>query len=203
MDDLSLGEPAALHLWSFRLGQSLPQTGLDAGGNVYPVKNGGITAAAVVKVNSRIQRSNSLSVRSRSRHPQHLLAADGFRCAPRVTAAFLSTWLHFRFEISNLQFHGHDPVFVCANPASGRSFRSPFKADPQASARNASRALQVIESAIFSRRTVRNRRTGSSSLAGRYAGRTARPDPRRRGRASTRPCATWRRDQKVSEIAPI
>jgi hypothetical protein len=34
MDDLVFGEPAALHLWSFRLGQSLPQTGLGAGGNV-------------------------------------------------------------------------------------------------------------------------------------------------------------------------
>ena len=34
-DDLIFGEPAALHLWSFRLGQSLPQTGLGGGGNVY------------------------------------------------------------------------------------------------------------------------------------------------------------------------
>ncbi|MCZ8335698.1 MAG: hypothetical protein O9328_15645, partial [Rhodobacteraceae bacterium] len=33
-DDLIFGEPAALHLWSSRLGQSLPQTGLGAGGNV-------------------------------------------------------------------------------------------------------------------------------------------------------------------------
>jgi hypothetical protein len=33
-DDLVFGEPAALHLWSSRLGQSLPQTGLGAGGIV-------------------------------------------------------------------------------------------------------------------------------------------------------------------------
>jgi len=33
-NNLVFGEPAALHLWSFRLGQSLPQTGLGAGGNV-------------------------------------------------------------------------------------------------------------------------------------------------------------------------
>ena len=33
-DDLIFGKPAALHLWSSRLGQSLRQTGLDAGGNV-------------------------------------------------------------------------------------------------------------------------------------------------------------------------
>jgi hypothetical protein len=33
-DDLVFGEPAALHLWSFRLGQSLSQTGLGGGGNV-------------------------------------------------------------------------------------------------------------------------------------------------------------------------
>uniref|UniRef100_UPI003ADA963A hypothetical protein n=1 Tax=Paracoccus sp. T5 TaxID=3402161 RepID=UPI003ADA963A len=33
-DDLIFGEPAALHLWSSWLGQSLPQTGLGAGGNV-------------------------------------------------------------------------------------------------------------------------------------------------------------------------
>lgn len=33
-DDLVFGKPAALRLWSFRLGQSLPQTGLGGGGNV-------------------------------------------------------------------------------------------------------------------------------------------------------------------------
>ena len=33
-DDLVFGEPATLHLWSFRLGQSLPQTGLGGGDNV-------------------------------------------------------------------------------------------------------------------------------------------------------------------------
>jgi hypothetical protein len=33
-DDLIFGEPAALHLWSSWLGQSLPQTGLGGGGNV-------------------------------------------------------------------------------------------------------------------------------------------------------------------------
>lgn len=33
-NDLIFGEPAALHLWFFRLGQSLPQTGLARGGNV-------------------------------------------------------------------------------------------------------------------------------------------------------------------------
>ena len=33
-DDLIFGEPAALHLWSSRLGQSLTQTGLGGGGNV-------------------------------------------------------------------------------------------------------------------------------------------------------------------------
>jgi hypothetical protein len=33
-NDLFFGEPAALHLWSFRLGQSLTQTGLDPRGNV-------------------------------------------------------------------------------------------------------------------------------------------------------------------------
>jgi len=33
-DDLVFREPAALHLWSFRLGQRLPQSGLGAGGNV-------------------------------------------------------------------------------------------------------------------------------------------------------------------------
>ena len=33
-NDLVFGEPAALHLWSFRLGQSLPQTGLAGGRNV-------------------------------------------------------------------------------------------------------------------------------------------------------------------------
>jgi hypothetical protein len=33
-DDLVFGEPAALHLWSFRFGQSLPQTGLGGEGNV-------------------------------------------------------------------------------------------------------------------------------------------------------------------------
>jgi transposase len=33
-DDLIFGEPAALHLWSFRLDQSLPQTGLGRGSNV-------------------------------------------------------------------------------------------------------------------------------------------------------------------------
>jgi hypothetical protein len=37
-DDLVFGEPAALHLWSFRLRQSLPQTGLGGGGNV--IRNG-------------------------------------------------------------------------------------------------------------------------------------------------------------------
>ncbi|WP_265507233.1 hypothetical protein, partial [Paracoccus rhizosphaerae] len=33
-DDLIFSEPAALHLWSYRLGQSLSQTGLGGGGNV-------------------------------------------------------------------------------------------------------------------------------------------------------------------------
>jgi hypothetical protein len=33
-DYLIFGEPATLHLWSFRSGQSLPQTGLGGGGNV-------------------------------------------------------------------------------------------------------------------------------------------------------------------------
>ena len=33
-DDLIFAEPAAPHLWSFRLGQSLSQIGLDPGGNV-------------------------------------------------------------------------------------------------------------------------------------------------------------------------
>jgi hypothetical protein len=33
-NNLVFGKSAALHLWSFRLGQSLSQTGLDAGGNV-------------------------------------------------------------------------------------------------------------------------------------------------------------------------
>ena len=33
-DDLVFGEPAALHLWSFQLGQRLSQTGLGPGGNV-------------------------------------------------------------------------------------------------------------------------------------------------------------------------
>ena len=33
-DDLVFGKSAAFHLWSFRWGQSLPQTGLGAGGNV-------------------------------------------------------------------------------------------------------------------------------------------------------------------------
>jgi hypothetical protein len=44
-DDLIFGEPAALHLWSFRLGQSLPQTGLGGGGNVTGRKK----AAALVE----------------------------------------------------------------------------------------------------------------------------------------------------------
>ena len=34
MDDLLFGESGLLHLWSFRLGQSLSQTGLNPGGNV-------------------------------------------------------------------------------------------------------------------------------------------------------------------------
>ena len=33
-DDLIFGKPDVFRLWSFRLGQSLPQTGLDGGGNV-------------------------------------------------------------------------------------------------------------------------------------------------------------------------
>ena len=37
-DDLVFGEPATLHLWSSRLGQSLSQTGLAVGGNVTPTR---------------------------------------------------------------------------------------------------------------------------------------------------------------------
>jgi hypothetical protein len=38
-DDLVFDEPAALHLWSSRLGQSRYQNGLGAGGNVTKVWN--------------------------------------------------------------------------------------------------------------------------------------------------------------------
>ena len=46
-DDLIFGELAALHLWSFRLGQSLSQTGLGGGGNV---SIRGITPAMKLKM---------------------------------------------------------------------------------------------------------------------------------------------------------
>jgi Ca2+-binding RTX toxin-like protein len=47
-DDLIFGKPAALHLWSFRLGQSLTQTGLSKGGYVNTLIDGAGTDTFVL-----------------------------------------------------------------------------------------------------------------------------------------------------------
>lgn len=71
-------------------------------------------AAAGAAVNSRIQRRNTLSARSRSRAA---CAAATPRSVTSLTASTLNSRANFRLTRSNLRFMGHDLIFMSTKPA--------------------------------------------------------------------------------------
>ena len=74
------------------------------------------TAVAGATVASRIHRRSTLSASSRSRHAWATVTP---RSVTSFTASSLTSRLNFRLVISNLQFHGHDLIFVSTEPAAG------------------------------------------------------------------------------------
>ncbi len=68
-------------------------------------------------VNSRIQRSKTLSATSRSRAA---CATAKPRSVTNLTASILNSRLNFRLVISTLQFLGHDLIFVSTKPAAAQ-----------------------------------------------------------------------------------